>query len=141
MVVRTATSFSRRKAQTGKTELTAGSAEQASHCRTPVSRVRRRRTHALCDSHLQIVEPRQPKGPKPFSADYDDLEVCPPRHSQIVFLVFRNTLVGRKVCYEDSLPLPYFTQTAYPDNRHSPDCVLYCVGRLAIVPRDRKSVV
>ena len=37
-------------------------------------------------------------------------------------------------CYKDSLPLPYFTQTAYPDNRHSPDCMLYCVGRLAIVP-------
>jgi len=34
----------------------------------------------------------------------------------------------------DSLPLPYFTQTAYPDNRHSSDCMLYCVGRLAIVP-------
>src|SRR6218665_232067 len=39
-------------------------------------------------------------------------------------------------CYMDSLHLPYFTQTAYPDNRHSPDCVLYCVGRLAIVPRN-----
>src|SRR6218665_3305588 len=38
-----------------------------------------------------------------------------------------------KVCYMDSLPLPYFTQTAYPDNRHSPDCMLYCVGRFAIV--------
>jgi len=34
----------------------------------------------------------------------------------------------------DSLPLPYFTQTAYLDNRHSPDCMLYCVGRLTIVP-------
>src|SRR6218665_2539229 len=33
----------------------------------------------------------------------------------------------------DSLPLPYFTQTAYPDNRHRPDGMLYCVGRLAIV--------
>ena len=28
--------------------------------------------------------------------------------------------------------LPYFTQTAYPDNRHIPDCMLYCVGRLAV---------
>src|SRR6218665_2427014 len=37
-------------------------------------------------------------------------------------------------CYMDSLPLPYFTQTAYPDNRHSRDCMLYCVGRLTFVP-------
>src|SRR6218665_2744318 len=40
------------------------------------------------------------------------------------------------ILYTDSLPLPYFTQTAYPDNRHSPDCVLHCVGRLAIVSRN-----
>ena len=38
----------------------------------------------------------------------------------------------------DSLPLPYFTQTAYPDNRHIAQtaCMLYsvyCVRRLAVV--------
>src|SRR6218665_2272040 len=43
-------------------------------------------------------------------------------------------VLGCVYCYMDSLPLPYFKQTAYPDNRNSPDCMLYCVGRLVIVP-------
>src|SRR6218665_1940107 len=97
--------FTRHKAQTRKTEHSTGLPQQAIQCLTPVSHLRRRRTHTLRLTSTGCRTSASHKGQNPSL----QLKDCPSRRFIVVCL-----RVGEKVCYMDSLPLPYFTQTAYP---------------------------
>src|SRR6218665_946486 len=68
-------------------------------------------SHVLCDSHLQVVEPRLHIRAKTLLCGFRRLEVCPPCHSIVVVPPGGGTHALRgEVCYVYSLPPCYFTQ-------------------------------
>src|SRR6218665_2874273 len=70
-------------------------------------------SHVLCDSHLQVVEPRLHIRAKTLLCGFRRLEVCPPCHSIVVCLqVEEHTLrVGRSVT---CTAFPYVTLHSQP---------------------------
>src|SRR6218665_1602751 len=90
--------------------------QQAIQCLTPVSHLRRRRTHILCDSHLQVVEPRLPIRAKTLLcvvAGGKSVHRATPSCASTRPRGGSHALRG-EVCYVYSLPPCYFTQSALP---------------------------
>src|SRR6218665_3127880 len=115
MVLRTATSYHGRKAQTGKAEYSARLPQQAIQCLTPVSHLRGRRTYTLrltCAGRRTSASLKG-QNPSPQNSTVGRLSTVslhrrvPPGGGTLAS--------GGEVCYVYSLPLCYFTQSALPN--------------------------
>src|SRR6218665_1644453 len=114
MVLRTATSYHGRKAQTRKAEYSARLPQQAIQCLTPVSHLRRRRTYTLRLTSAGRRTSASKKGQNPSlrNSPVGRLSTVP-LHRRVPPGGGPLPLRG-EVCYVYSLPLCYFTQSALP---------------------------
>src|SRR6218665_2111446 len=128
MVVENSTILPGRKAPTREAEPRAGSAQQASECLTTFSFFSRSRIR--CDSCLQVVEPSAShKGLNSSLQTLIILKDCPPRplvSSTSETHVSPHAAGVGPITWKPSSSCAL--QTAYADNRHSPDIRPNCLA-------------